>query len=326
MENLPSLNGLRAFEAAARCGSVKAAAAELFVTPGAVSQQVKALEAALGTPLFRRVGNTLQLSEAGAALYPVLHEAFQSIAGAVRRVREREQAGPLTVSTVSSFASKWLVPRLGRFRERHPQIDVRISATERLADFSRDDVDVAIRLGSGNYAGLRSDFLFREPLFPVCSPRLVTGSIPLREPADLRHHTLLHDETYDAWLLWLRQHGVQGVEARRGPVFSDASMALQAAMDGQGVAMARGELAAQDLADGRLVRPFDLSVPYRFAYFVVSLPEVVEWPKVAAFREWVLEQARQFRAEHPQVAPAGMGGVDDATPPGRGTPDGRHQP
>lgn len=305
MNELPSLNGLRAFETVARRGSVKDAAAELYVTPGAVSQQVKTLEEALGTPLFRRQGTGLALTEAGAALYPVLREAFQSIGGALQRLRMRERSGPLTVSVVPSFAAKWLVPRLGSFRARQPEIDVRISATTQLVDLARDDVDVAIRLGQGDYPGLRTDFLFTEPLFPVCSPLLARGEPPIRVPADLGRHTLLHDESYDGWQMWLALHDVTGVDSRRGPVFSDASMALQAAIAGQGVAMARGELVTTDLAEGRLVRLFDLAIPYRFAYHVVSLPAVAEWPKVAAFREWLLEEARAHQAQREGLSGSG---------------------
>ena len=299
MADLPSLNGLRAFEATARRGSIKAAAAELFVTPGAVSQQVKALEEALGVVLFHRRGGGLQLTAAGATLFPVLREAFEAIAGALQRLQGRERAGPLTVSVAPSFASKWLVPRLGRFRDQHPQIDVRISATLQLADFARDDVDVAIRLGSGRYPGLRSDLLFSDPVFPVCSPALARGTPPLRRPEDLVRHTLLHDDSYDDWQAWLQLQGVKGVAVRRGPVFSDSAITLQAAIGGQGVALARGELVAQDLHDGRLVRLFGLSMPYRFAYYLVSPPGAAEWPKVAAFREWMIEEVARYRVHHP---------------------------
>jgi LysR family glycine cleavage system transcriptional activator len=290
MSELPSLNALRAFEAAARRGSMKAAAAELFVTPGAVSQQIKSLEESLGAPLFRRLKGGLTLTETGAALYPVLRESFESIARALERLKRREQAGPLTVSVLPSFAAKWLVPRLGRFRERHPEIDVRISANVHLADFTREDVDVGIRHGQGEYPGLRSDRLLSVPLYPVCSPRLLNGGHPLREPADLRFHTLLHDDSPREWRRWLKLHGVRGVDAERGPVFNDAAMAVEAAVEGQGVAMTRAELAEQDLAEGRLVKPFDLSLPIEAAYYFVSPEAVADWPKVVAFREWLLEE------------------------------------
>jgi len=295
MFDLPSLNGLRAFEAVARKGSIREAASELFVTPGAVSQQVKVLEEALGASLFRRHKRGLILTEQGAALYPVLTEAFQSMALAINRLRENEREGPLTVSVLSSFASKWLVPRLGRFRGIHPEIDVRISATNLLTDFGRDDVDMSIRLGQGEYPGLRSDFLLAEPLYPVCSPRLLERDPPLRHPEDLRHFTLLHDENPMEWQMWLKAHGVEGIDATRGPVFNDASMVLQLAIDGQGVAMTRGELAEDDLEQGRLVKPFDLTIPYRFAYWVVCPEASADRPKIVAFREWILAEAHRGR-------------------------------
>jgi LysR family glycine cleavage system transcriptional activator len=317
MNELPSLNGLRAFEAAARCGSVKQAAAELFVTPGAVSQQIKGLEEALGTPLFRRAGTGLRLTEAGAALYPVLHESFGQIAAALQRVRAREQAGPLTVSVMPSFAAKWLVPRLGRFRARHPQIDVRIGADARVVDLAHEDVELAIRYGQGNNPGLHSEKLLGEILFPVCSPRLLEGPQPLRTPADLRHTTLLHDDTTDEWQAWLTAHGVQGVDASRGPVFNDASMTLQAAIDEQGVALGRDVLVAEDLARGRLVRPFEGALPFRSATYLVCLPAVAEWPKVAAFMAWIREEARAYQAARDAEQQAASKAFAEARPRAR---------
>ena len=296
LNEIPSLNALRAFEAAARKGSIKEGAAELYVTPGAVSQQIKGLEAALGTVLFIRDKRGLQLTAAGASLYPVLREAFADIGAALERLKEQEQTGPLTVSMVPSFASKWLVPRLGRFRERHPEIDVRISASHHAVDFAKEGVDMAVRLGLGDFPGLREDWLLTEPLYAVCSPALLNGPLPLRTPEDLRHHTLLHDETNREWKMWLEIHGIHGVNPDRGPVFNDASMALNAAIEGQGVAMGRGELVAMDLAAGRLVRPFDLTLPFRFAYYVVCPEAMADWPKIAAFREWILEEASQEQA------------------------------
>lgn len=289
---LPSLNGLRAFEAAARHLSFKQAAQALFVTPGAVSQQVRALEDELGVALFRRRNRGIALTPAGEALYPVVREAFSRIAAAVDDVREHDRAGPLTVSVLASFAAKWLVPRLGRFRARHPEIDVRLSATNELVDFARDDVDMAIRLGGGRYPGLHAVHLLDDAVFPVCSPLLMQGPHPLRRPADLRHHTLLHDESPEDWRVWLRHHDVSGVDPERGPVFNDAAMALQVAIAGQGVAMSRRVLVADDLAAGRLVKPFDLDLPYQLAYYVVCPEATAQRPKVAHFREWLLAEAR----------------------------------
>ena len=294
--DIPTLNGLRAFEAAARLGAIKEAAIELHVTSGAVSQQVKSLEGELGAALFHRGSRGIVLTEAGAILYPVVRDAMQRISNAVEGLRDRERVGIVTVSVMPSFAAKWLVPRLGGFREAQPDIDVRISANPDKVDFSREDVDLAIRYGHGPFPGLRCDWLLGGDLFPVCAPGLLRGPHPLTSPEALRHHTLLHDETHEDWEVWLRTHRVDDVRARRGTVFTDAAMALQAAMQGQGVALGRAELVGTDLAEGRLVRPFALNLPNRNAYWVVCPESVADWPKVAAFREWVLQEAEAGRS------------------------------
>jgi LysR family glycine cleavage system transcriptional activator len=192
MPFLPSLHALRAFEASARLGSFKAAARELFVTPAAVSQQIKLLEEELGTRLFIRMNRAVALTEAGQALAPVLRDAFERITETVRRLPGRERPGTLTISVLPSFAAKWLVPRLGRFQQRHPEIDVRISASMHLVDFGREDVDLAIRHGSGSWTGVTAVRLFAEDLVPVCSPRLLRGRHPLRTPQDLRRQGRRH--------------------------------------------------------------------------------------------------------------------------------------
>ena len=301
--HLPTLNGMRAFEAAARHGSIKAAAAELHVTPGAISQQVKALETEMGGPLFLRGSRGIVLNETGELLYPVLRDSLQRISDTVHGIRNRQLEGTLTVSVLPSFAGKWLVPRLGRFIDRHPEIDVRISASYLLTDFSREDVDLVIRYGRGNYPGLHTTWLLQDELFPVCSPGLLAGPRPLALPGDLSRHTLLHDETHEDWRTWLQAHGAEEVQARRGPIFTDAAMALQAAIRGQGVALARGELVAEDLLEGRLVKPFNLAIPSNNAYYVACPEGVKDWPKIAAFREWVLEEANQERARRNQALP-----------------------
>lgn len=290
---IPSLNGLRAFEVAARHLSFKEAARELFVTPGAVSQQIKVLEGHLGTSLFRRGNRTIEMTEAGRALLPVLREAFQNISDAIERLSGQGAARPLTASVLPSFAIKWLVPRLGRFRERHPEFDVRISTATQLVDFAREEVDLAIRYGLGTWPGVRCDRLMTGELFTVCSPKLLKGDHPIREPADLRHHTLLHNDSRREWPLWLRVHGVPGIDVARGPSFSDDGLVLQAAIEGQGVALARTVLVEEDLRRGRLRRPFKLSVPSDLAYYIVVPEGRPDTPKIAAFREWLLEEAHR---------------------------------
>ena len=296
---LPSLNALRAFEAAARHLSFTRAAHELNVTQAAISHQVKALEERLGVRLFRRLNRALLLTDAGQGYLPPLREAFDRLAEATDRVAARDAGGALTVSVLPSFAAKWLVPRLGRFREVCPDVDVRIAPSGHLTDFDREDVDVAIRYGAGKWPALRADFVMTEDIYPVCSPALLDGPNPLHAPRDLRHHTLLHDSELGRWGVWLLAAGVEGVDPTRGPGFTDSSLVVQAAVEGQGVALARSALAAADLAAGRLIKPFDLSMPAEYAYYVVCPEATAERPKVAAFREWVLAEAARGEDELP---------------------------
>ncbi len=290
---LPPLNALRAFEAAARHLSFTRAADELHVTQTAISHQIKGLEERLGVRLFRRLPRGLLLTEEAQRYLPPVRDAFDRIAAATAQLAAGSSSGSLTVSVLPSFAAKWLVPRLGRFRAAHPDLDLRISSSSQLVDFARDDVDVGIRMGRGNYPGLRVDRLFGESVVPVCSPELLSGPHPLRRPVDLRHHVLLHDDDHTGWQLWLELAGVEGVDARRGPILTDSAMVVQAAADGQGVALARSVLAAGDLAAGRLVRPFEVSLPHDLAYYLVSPEATAEQPKIRAFRAWVLAEAKE---------------------------------
>ncbi len=295
---LPPLNALRAFEAAGRHLSFTKAAEELHVTPAAVSHQVKALEDTLGVKLFRRLTRGLLLTDAGQALLPGLGKGFDGLAGAVECLSGLEDGGVLTVSVLQSLAAKWLVPRLDRFHEAHPDMDLRVSSTTRLVDFARDDVDLAIRYGLGRWPGLRADLLMTEELFPVCSPALIEGPHPLKEPDDLRHHTLLHDESWKVvfigafpeWGAWLETAGVRDVDATHGPGMSPSAMVVQAAIDGQGVALGRSVLVEADLAEGRLVKPFELTIPLDYAYYLVCPESAAERPKVAAFRQWIMAE------------------------------------
>jgi LysR family glycine cleavage system transcriptional activator len=296
--NLPPLNSLRAFEAAARHLSFTKAAEELHVTPAAISHQIKALEEQLGVPLFRRLTRALRLTEAGQAALPPMRDGFDKLADAVDLLRAHEESGAITVSLDPSFAAKWLVPRLDRFRSAHPDVDVRLDATEKLVDFQRDNVDLAIRYGGGIYPGLDSKRLFSQEIFPVCSPKLLEGPAPLEKPDELRRHTLLHldwdleDVTAANWRMWLLAAGIHDIDFTRGPVFSMTSLALQAAIEGQGVALASSVLAGDDLAAGRLVMPFDLSVcdPLDFAYHIVVPKRTADLPKVTAFKTWLLDE------------------------------------
>jgi len=295
---LPPLNALRAFEAAARHLSFTRAAEELHVTQTAISHQIKALEERLGVRLFRRLPRGLLLTEEAQRFLPPVREAFDRIAAAAERLVAVGSSGTLTVSVLPSFASKWLVPRLGRFRAAHPDLDLRISASSQLVDFARDDVNVGIRMGRGVYPGLRVERLFGEALVPVCSPRLREGAHPLQRPEDLAHHVLLHDEDTSGWELWLELAGVSGISTRRGPIFTDSGMVVQAAAEGQGVALARRVLAAGDLAAGRLIQPFDVTIPHGLAYYLVCPEATADQAKIASFRSWLLAESRaQAEAE-----------------------------
>ncbi len=297
---LPPLNALKAFESAGRHLSFTKAAAELNVTPAAISHQVKALEERLGVRLFRRMTRALRLTEAGQAALPALGQGFDKLALGVEQMRAHCESGVLTISVSPSFGAMWLVPRLEAFRVRHPEIEIRLDGTDRLVDLARDDADVAIRYGPGGYDEVRVDRLFGQVNTPVCSPALLRGEHPLRRPGDLRHHTLLHIEWKDAeasWRMWLLAAGLPDIDPARGPRFTMETMAVQAALDGQGVALVGDILVADDLAAGRLVRPFDprLSTPLTFAYYLLSAKDSAEQPKVAAFRDWLLEEARASR-------------------------------
>ncbi len=291
-ERLPPLIAVRYFEAAARHLSFTKAAQELHVTHSAVSHQIKALEEWLGVPLFRRLNRSLMLTEAGQAYARPVRESLEKLGEASRALRSREQTGTLTVSVMPSFAAKFLVPRLGSFRHAHPDIDVRISANERLVDFAREDVDVAVRYGRGNWPGLRVDWLVRENLFPVCSPKLLSGPIPLATPADLLQHTLMHDSDWpdSMWPRWLSVAGVKADQRKPSLSFNYSNLMIQAAIDGLGVALSQEALVRDDLASGRLVRPFDIDMPSDYAYYAVAPEATAERPKVKAFREWLLAE------------------------------------
>ncbi len=300
---LPPLNALKAFEAAARHESFTRAADELNVTQGAVSHQVKALEAELGLQLFNRAPQKLMITEAGRDYLVVVRDALDRIAVGTERLLQRQSTGSLTVSTSPNFAAKWLVHRLGRFAEMHPSIDLRVSATLHHIDFAQEDVDVAIRHGDGVWPGLHVTRLCTEELFPVCSPRFLGGPHALRSPDDLIHHTLLHLDHRQDWSKWLDVAGVTGADLSRGPILNQASMIVDAAVDGQGVALARTALVARDLISGRLVRPFALALPVAYAYWIVCPMATAELPKIVTFRDWLLGEAAEDMQRLGEITP-----------------------
>ncbi|MBM3567349.1 MAG: transcriptional regulator GcvA [Alphaproteobacteria bacterium] len=295
---LPPLNALRAFAAAGRHLSFARAAEELHVTPAAISQQIKQLEDQLGLALFRRSRRGVVLTEAGQACLPGLNEGFRILAEAVARTRTAGGSGTLTVSVAPSFAAKWLVPRLDAFRQAEPEIDVRVSASMQLTDFARDDVDLAIRYGSGRYPGLFVERLMTEAVVPVCSKALMKGRNALTSPDRLRFHTLLHDDSPDLdpscpdWRMWLKAAKIEDIDWRRGIRFNQSSLVLETAVLGRGVGLAKAALAADDLRAGRLVRPFGKAQPVDFAYYLVCPEARADIPKVARFRRWLAEEAK----------------------------------
>ena len=288
---LPSLNALKAFEAAARHESFTRAAGELNVTQGAVSHQVKALEDELGLRLFQRERQRLVITDAGKSYLEIVRDAFDRIAAGTERLMQRQKSGVLTVTASPNFAAKWLVHRLGRFAEANPGIDLRIGATVEHVDFAREDVDVAVRHGDGRWPGLHVTRLCAEELFPICSPKLLKGRNGLRSPADLARQTLLHSDDAGDWTKWIEAAGISGIDLSRGPVFSQRSMAIDAAIDGHGVALARSALCAWDLLAGRLVRPFDLALKVPYAYWIACPKANADLPKIATFRTWLLAEA-----------------------------------
>ncbi|MEY4597258.1 MAG: hypothetical protein RLZZ445_55 [Pseudomonadota bacterium] len=310
-QRLPPLNALKAFEAAARHLSVKKAAVELNVTPAAVSHQIRTLEEYLDVQLFHRYNRALELTDAARACLPKLREGFDCLAQAVERLRTHTSGGMLTVSVAPSFASRWLMPRLHRFIAAHQEIDVRVSARMRRVsvdgkddvaeratiDTWLDDSDVAILYGHGHYPELDVHRLLSLTISPICSPKLLTGEHPLRTPEDLRHHMLLHDDTgdmYDGesfWEVWLEAAGITDIDAKRGARFSHAVLAFEAAIDAVGVVASMPLLAAEELASGKLVMPFDLKVPLTSAYYLVCEPHAKTRPAVAAFRDWLIAEA-----------------------------------
>lgn len=310
---LPPLNALRAFEAAARNLSFKKAAHELHVTPGAVSHQVKLLEEFLEMPLFRRLTRALELTPQALAMLPLVQDGLEHLAAAVDKGRERDAGGSLTVIAPPNFAARWLVPRLARFTAAHPNLELHIASRPSMIDGRDEGVHASppeapldsptamIRFGDGRYPGSRVEEVFAASYVPICSPRLMNGPRPLRAPADLRHHTLLHDDTVTeedarpSWSDWLESVGLTDIDSSRGPHFSDASLAFEAALEGMGVALAIKPLVRSEIEAGRLVVPFDIAAPASYAYYLVT-PETARGnPILDAFRAWLLAEAESAK-------------------------------
>ncbi len=299
LRHIPGLQSLKAFDASARHLNFTRAAAELNVTPAAVSHQIKELEEAIGVPLFQRTSRHMQLTRQGQVLKPAIADALEGITRALQKLRQVENPTQVRVTVSPSLAAKWLVPRLDRFLESVPGADVRIDVSSEPLDFDREDIDVAIRFGDGNYPGLVVEKLFHDTLFPVCSPELLKGGKKLREPKDLLQFTLIHLDweaqgaVWPNWRMWMLAAGVKDFNDTRGLHFSQTSLALQAAIDGNGVALGDSTLVGDDLASGRLVKPFELSLrsPAQFAYHLITRRDTAERPMTKAFRNWIIAEA-----------------------------------
>lgn len=288
---LPSLNGLRAFESAARHMSFTQAAEELNVTQTAISHQIRRLEAELGVPLFLRLKDGLALTEDGQAYLPGIRSAFHDLRYSTEQLLATRNSSVLTISTLVSVASKWLLPRLPTFQQAFPDIDVRVSASTERVDFRKGGIDAAIRYGRGDWKGLRSDWLMSDEIFPVCSPALLAGTQALDTPADLLNHTILQVSgmTADDWDTWLGAAGQPGQMAKAPRLTFDlAMMAVQAAVDGQGVCIGRSTYVDDDLRAGRLVAPFDLRLQDDLGFYLVTPVETADSKKIVALRTWLL--------------------------------------
>jgi DNA-binding transcriptional LysR family regulator len=295
---LPPLNSLRAFEAAARHLSFTRAAEELNVTQAAVSHQVKALEDRIGVKLFRRLTRGLLLTEDGHALLPDLREAFDRLAQAVDRVGRQGGQGTLHISLLTTFALGWLVPRLPRFQAAHPSIDVHLQTTARIVDFAVEDVDVAVRYGTGGWAGLRCDRIMDDVITPLCNARLAER---LRKPDDILNVPLLHEQYEHDWRTWFRAAGLSVGQLKKGPIFDSTRVAVEAAIAGVGVACGAPSLFRAELASGQLHQPFDLVVPNGKSYWLACPEATAERPKIKALREWMLEEASKPAPDLPRA-------------------------
>lgn len=296
---IPGTGSLRVFEAAGRHLNFTRAAEELHVTPAAVSHQIKEFEEQLDIRLLERTSRSMRLTEAGELLHAAVTEALAGLGRAVGLMQRRRDSAALRVTASTSIAARWLVPRLDDFMQTMPGVDVRLDVSDRVREFGRDEIDVAIRFGNGNYPGHRADRLFDNTIFPVCSPALLKTKKPLLHPRDLLQHRLIHVEwsapgvMWPNWRMWMLAAGVADYQETAGLRLDNSGLALQAAIDGQGVALGDSSLVSDDLAAGRLVQPFAVTIkgPPQFAYYVISPVETQNDPLVRSFRDWILDEA-----------------------------------
>lgn len=296
--NIPPLNALKAFESSARLLSFSAAAKELHVTPGAISQQIKLLEKILNSELFIRLNRSIELTDAGRVLLPQLSQGFHHIALALEAFNALQQTQPLTITAAPSIAAKWLIPRLADFQRQHPNINVRIDSSNKLVDFDRELIDVGIRTSFGPEEGLHSTHLSSLQIIPVCSPEFVKQH-RLKHPDQLSELPLLHFENFNNptawpdWQTWLLTLGFSDIDTAHGIFLTQPELLVSAAVEGQGVALIASLLAERELQQGLLVKAFDLALPIDFAYYLVHTAARGELPRVKAFKKWIIQQMKQ---------------------------------
>ncbi len=296
---IPGTGSLRVFEAAGRHLNFTRAAEELHVTPAAVSHQIKEFEEQLDIRLLERTSRSMRLTAAGEILHAAVSEALAGLTRAVGQMQRQRDSTALKVTASTSIAARWLVPRLDDFMKTMPGVDVRLDVSDRVREFGRDEIDVAIRFGNGNYPGHRADRLFDNTIFPVCSPALLRTKKPLLHPRDLLQHRLIHVDwsapgvMWPNWRMWMLAAGVTDYQETAGLRLDNSGLALQAAIDGQGVALGDSSLVSDDLAAGRLVQPFAVTIkgPPQFAYYVISPVATQNDPLVRSFRDWILDEA-----------------------------------
>ena len=285
---LPPLNSLKCFEAAGRLLSFTAAANELNVTQAAISHQIKVIEEYLGMALFDRYPRRLSLTDQGKTLLPEVTEAFDRVSQAVAAINREQYSNVLSVRLAPSFAAKWLSPRLKYFWLQYPEIDLRLFHTHGAVDFEREEIDIAVTYGKGDWSGVVVDKLLSLDFFPVCAPSFLHNDKPLNDIGNLRYYALLHDANYECWRDWLKLAGIDDIDADRGTVIDDTNVLIQAAIDGQGVALGSTTFVEDLLESGRLVKPFDINLVNEFAYYVVYPESHIKNPAVRAFKDWLL--------------------------------------
>ena len=286
---LPPMNSLKTFEVAGRLLSFTRAAEELNVTQAAISHQIKLIEEYLGVTLFDRYPRRLSLTTQGKALLPEVIEAFDRVSSAISAVKLNQPSNMLSVRLAPSFAAKWLSPRLKYFWLQYPEINLNLYHAHPAVDFSREDIDIAVTYGKGDWPGVVADSLLSLDFFPVCTPSFMSNDKPLHDINNLRYYTLLHDASYECWTDWVKLAELDDINTSKGTIIDDTNVLIQAALDGQGVVLGSSTFVQDHLDSGRLIQPFDITLRNDFAYYIVCPPDHLNNPAVRAFKDWLLE-------------------------------------